>query len=103
MDPGAGAQSPGVLITMGQVYSEVTGMRQEVRDLATTMKTAIAQIGDHESRLRTVEHDYVTAAELEKLAGRVSSLERFKWTVTPLAMALSGGIGAAVTKAMSGH
>jgi hypothetical protein len=111
MDPG-NAQAV-VQITLGQVYSEVTGMRADLRDLTSTMKTAVGQLGDHENRLRTVEHDYVTSAELdrvktvastelEKLVGRVGALERWRWTVTPLVGALSAGVGAAVAKAV-GH
>ncbi len=125
MDPGAQNSSAVVQITLGQVYSEVTGMRADVRDLASTMKTAVGQLGDHETRLRAVERDYVTEADLEKVrhaaaealekaarttadelgaaAGRISSLERFRWTVTPLASVLSAAGAAALTKLVSGH
>lgn len=93
LDPGNGGAF--VQITIGQVYSEVTGMRQEVRDLTHSVQGAVGQLGDHETRIRTLEH---TTASLKDLKDsdddhekRLRGLERRVWAAAGLATALSGG------------
>lgn len=112
VDPNGVPGSAFVQITIGQVYSEVTGMRQEVRDMAHSVQNAVGQLSDHEARIRTVERAGASAQELEEVrkdfalqlkavrdeyGPRMSSVEKRVWmavgasavVVTPAAALLS--------------
>lgn len=93
IDPGS-PSPPVVQITLREVYSEVTGMRQEIRDLTNAVRTAVDQGRDHESRIRAIERDGATGEDLEKVESRVGSLERRVW--------MAGGAVAVVSAGASG-
>lgn len=61
-----------VQITIGQVYSEVTGMRAEVRDLTTNVRTAFERVNDHETRIRTLERRMWMAIGMGTVASAVA-------------------------------
>lgn len=73
-----------VQITLGQVYSEVTGMRAEMRDLTNAIKAAVDLGHDHEARIRTGEQNKADKTELGALEQRVATLERDKVDKTEL-------------------
>lgn len=107
VDPTGTPSQAVVQITLGQVFNEVTGLRGDVRDLANSVKTAVAQLGDHETRMRTLEKDSVTKDELTALEGQIQELQRGRWKTAGAAVAVSvvassGVVGVIATK-MLGH
>jgi len=72
-----------VQITLGQVYSEVTGMRAEVQGLSSAVRSALELGHDHETRIR--------------------SLEKRMYLATGVAGILGAGAGYAVTLWSSVH
>lgn len=107
MDPGAAPSQAVVQITLGQVFNEVTGLRGDVRDLTSSVKAAVAQLGDHETRVRTLEKESATKEDLEALAAQVQDLQRGRWKTAGAAVAVSvlasSGIVAVVATKALGH
>lgn len=101
-----------VQITIGQVYSEVTGMRQEVRDLMHSVQSMVGTSTDHEQRIRRIEQVMVTEQDLKELQAawvvqnrtdgeRFTSLEKWRWTAGGVVVTLSVGGGALVSHFLS--
>ena len=100
LDPGA-QSSAGVLITIGRVYEEVTATRRDIGTLTGNVTRALEQGADHESRIRTIEHEGATTEDLKEvkddLGPRVRALERWRWGVGGVVTAVSVGGSALVT------
>lgn len=107
-----------VQITIGQVYSEVTGMRQEVRDMAHSVQNAVGQLSDHEARIRSVERAGASTQELEEVrkdfvlklkeirdefGPRMSSVEKRVWMAAGVVTAVSVGASGVITAWLSSH
>jgi hypothetical protein len=101
MDPGA--QNPGVLITMGRVYEEVTATRADLQALTGDVRRALETDRDHEERIRRVEPmvPALQAAQKDidelkthietKLEPRLSGVERWRWGAAGAIGAISMG------------
>lgn len=67
-----------VVITPGQMYTELQAMRKSVDNLATTVDPALNEIrrdvSDHETRMRIVEARYVSRVSVAWLAGTAIAL-----------------------------
>jgi hypothetical protein len=92
MDPGA--QSAGVLITMGRVYEEVTAARKDISSLDSKVEQALKQGDDHEQRIRGLENQAAQSSDHEQ---RISSVEKRVWMATGVTALLAAGASAAAT------
>lgn len=100
-----------------EMRNEVTGMRSDIRDLTTTMHTAMTQVGDHEMRIREVErtvepmkdHEARLRSLEEAVAPiadhktRVPALEKRVWMAAGAVGLIVGGASAAATLLAAGH
>lgn len=114
MDPGGQNSSAVVQITLGQVYNVVTETQKELRDLTHSVQAAVGQLGDHEQRIRTMEHDGATSQEVEDLKrdhgirlaaleaavapiadhkSRLPAVEKKVWMASGVAALAAGGSG----------
>lgn len=91
---------PVTQVTIDRLYDEVTGMRNDVtgmrsdlRELTVTVRSAVDQGRDHETRIRVIERDGATAEDVEKLTLRVTSVERRAWMAAGAVAAVSVGAG----------
>jgi hypothetical protein len=83
-----------------EMRSDVTGMRSDLRDLATVLKTGLSQIGDHESRIRALEQQAAQAVDHEP---RLTGLERRVWAASGVAAVISSGAAAWITELVTRH
>ena len=47
--------SPGVVVTLTQIYDQILEMRSDVTDIKTKLETLTSKTDDHESRIRSLE------------------------------------------------
>jgi hypothetical protein len=80
MPPG---EIPASSVTVTDLYHELVGMRADVAAMLTKMERVDERavnservVGDHESRLRTLETAVPTSLE-----GRILALEKFRWQI----------------------
>lgn len=90
-----------------EMRNDVAGMRGDLRDVATMMRTTIEQGHDHEMRLRAWEKDGVTKEDLDAVIVQVQDLQRGRWKTTGAAVAVSvlasSGIVSVIATKMLGH
>jgi predicted nucleic acid-binding Zn-ribbon protein len=77
-----------------EMRNEVTGMRSDIRDLTTTMHTAMTQVGDHEMRIREVER---TVEPMKDHEQRIASMEKKVWAAAGVVSLISAGSAVAGT------
>ena len=74
---GAGA----VVITTAQIFTELRGLHDQLRDMRADVRTAINHSDDHESRIRALERKLWIAAGGAMVAGALvgAAVTLFIW------------------------
>lgn len=84
-----------------EMRNDVAGIRGDLRDVATMMRTTIEQGHDHEARIRTLEEQAAkTADHPARLDGhdrRLFSLEKKVWIASGAVGLVVGGASVAAT------